>query len=160
MASEMVFPDDLVIAAQSIIFKTHAGVVALAQPTLTTKDTITPTVRTFVVPLGVPAGTVSLPGLTFSADLDCGLYRIAANNVGVAIGGAKVLDVDALALQVTGNYEAGIVPAAGTTEPISAAMFKVGTAPAGTFTTTCGIFTDGTTLKKIIAANTVSDIQT
>lgn len=54
----------------------------------------------------------------------------------------------------------GTETAFGTTQPTNTLVFKVGTAPAGTITTSCGIFTDGTTLKKIIAANTVSDIQT
>ncbi len=54
----------------------------------------------------------------------------------------------------------GTETAFGTTQPTNTLVFKTGTAPAGTITTSCGIFTDGTTLKKIIAANTVSDIQT
>ena len=54
----------------------------------------------------------------------------------------------------------GTPTAFGTTQPTNTIVFKTGTAPAGTITTSCGIFTDGTTLKKIIAANTVSDIQT
>jgi hypothetical protein len=160
MASELVKPDALTIAGTSVIIKNHAGVVALAQPDLTTLLTMSDTAATFVPPVGIPAGAVGAPGLAFSADLDTGLYRIGANNLGVAIGGAKVLDVDALALQVVGNFEAGAVSAFATTEPVSAATFKVGTAPAGAVTTSGGIFTDGTTVKKIIAAGTVSDVQT
>lgn len=40
-----------------------------------------------------PAGTVSLPGYAFSSDLDSGIYRIGANNVGIAAGGAKIVDI-------------------------------------------------------------------
>lgn len=48
-------------------------------------------------------GTVGAPGISFSADLDSGVYRIGANNVGVAVNGAKVLDVSATGLGVTGT---------------------------------------------------------
>lgn len=37
-------------------------------------------------------GTVSLPGLSFKSDSDCGDYIIAANNVGRAINGVLVMD--------------------------------------------------------------------
>ena len=58
-----------------------------------------------------------------------------------------------------GNLRLGAVSAFGTTEPTSAAVFKVGTAPAGTITTSCAIFTNGTVMRKIIAANTVTNIE-
>jgi hypothetical protein len=53
----------------------------------------------------------------------------------------------------------GTVTAFGTTQPTNTLVFKIGTAPAGTIVTSCAIFTDGTVLKKIIAANTVSNIE-
>lgn len=59
-----------------------------------------------------------------------------------------------------GNVRLGVVSAFGTTEPVSAVVMKAGTAPAGAITTSGGIFTDGTTVKKIIADGTVSDVQT
>ena len=59
-----------------------------------------------------------------------------------------------------GNLRLGVVSTFGTTEPTSAVVMKVGTAPAGAITTSGGLFTDGTTVKKIIAAGTVSDVQT
>lgn len=51
----------------------------------------------------VGAGAVTAPGLTFRADLDTGLYRIGANNIGVACNGAKVLDVATTGLSVVGK---------------------------------------------------------
>lgn len=64
-------------------------------------------------------------------------------------------------LRVTaGNVRLGVVSAFATTEPTSAVVMKAGTAPSGAITTSGGIFTDGTTVKKIIADGTVSDIQT
>lgn len=57
------------------------------------------------------SGAVGAPGVSFSADADCGLYRIGANNLGVAVNGAKVLDVGTAGLGVTGaivNAGAGL----------------------------------------------------
>lgn len=51
-------------------------------------------------------GTVSLPAVSFTADPDSGMYRIGANNVGVAVNGAKVLDVGTTGLAVTGLLSA------------------------------------------------------
>lgn len=50
----------------------------------------------------VPDGSVSLPALAFYNDPDCGLYRIGANNLGIAVGGAKILDILATGLDVVG----------------------------------------------------------
>ena len=52
------------------------------------------------------AGTVALPGMAFSADPDTGIYRIGANNLGVGVNGAKVLDVGTGGLGVTGTLTA------------------------------------------------------
>lgn len=47
-------------------------------------------------------GTVALPSFTFTSDVDTGLYRIGANNLGVTANGAKVLDIGTTGLGVTG----------------------------------------------------------
>ena len=49
-------------------------------------------------------GTVSLPGYTFGADLDSGWYRIGANNLGLALNGAKVVDYGTAGVAVTGTF--------------------------------------------------------
>jgi hypothetical protein len=49
-------------------------------------------------------GAVGAPGITFNSDTDCGLYRIGANNIGIAVNGAKVLDVGVAGLGVTGTF--------------------------------------------------------
>lgn len=54
----------------------------------------------------------------------------------------------------------GTVSAFGTTQPTNTLVLRGGTAPAGAITTAVGLFTDGTTMKKIIADGTVSDVQT
>ncbi len=61
---------------------------------------------TMTGPLKAASGTVAAPGVTFGADTDSGLYRIGANNVGLAVNGAKVLDVATTGLAVTGTFAA------------------------------------------------------
>lgn len=56
-------------------------------------------------PLKAASGTVAAPSLTFASDPDSGVYRIGANNIGVAVNGAKVLDVATTGLTVTGTVE-------------------------------------------------------
>jgi len=48
-------------------------------------------------------GAIGAPSLTFGSDEDTGLYRIGANNIGVAANGAKVLDIGTGGLGVTGT---------------------------------------------------------
>lgn len=48
-------------------------------------------------------GAVGAPTYSFVSDTDSGIYRIGANNIGVAVAGAKVLDVSASGLGVTGT---------------------------------------------------------
>lgn len=52
--------------------------------------------------ISVPDGTVALPSISFSSDDDTGIYRIGANNIGVAANGAKVLDIGTTGLGITG----------------------------------------------------------
>ena len=64
---------------------------------LTVAGTITPTGSVHAA-----AGSVGNPSLAFNSDQDTGLFSIGANNLGVAVGGAKVLDVASTGLTVTG----------------------------------------------------------
>lgn len=48
-------------------------------------------------------GTVSLPAYSFTTDPDSGVYRIGANNIGVAVNAAKVLDISTSGLNVIGT---------------------------------------------------------
>lgn len=52
--------------------------------------TITPSGQIIAI-----AGTVGAPGYAIAGELDCGFYLIGAGNVGLAIDGAKILDIDA-----------------------------------------------------------------
>lgn len=51
-------------------------------------------------------GTVGAPSLIWGGDLATGIYRIGVNNLGVAVSGAKVLDIAAAGLGVTGTLSA------------------------------------------------------
>ncbi len=72
----------------------------------------------------------------------------------------QVGQIKAVGFRITGNVEHGAVSAFASTEPVSAATFKTGTAPAGAVTTSGGLFTNGTVMQKIIAAGTVSNVET
>jgi hypothetical protein len=65
-------------------------------------------------------------------------------------------DVNATA----GNFRAGAVSAFATTEPTSAIVFKQGTAFAGAIATSGGLQSSATVVTKIIAAGTVSNVET
>jgi hypothetical protein len=52
------------------------------------------------------SGVVSAPAYSFASDNNTGLYRIGANNIGVAADGSKVLDIDTAGLTVTGGLAA------------------------------------------------------
>jgi len=47
-------------------------------------------------------GTAALPSVTFQSDADCGMYRIGANNIGLGVNGANVLNIATTGLTVTG----------------------------------------------------------
>lgn len=54
-------------------------------------------------PIRFASGSVGLPAITFSADTDCGIYRIGANNIGVSVNATKILDIATTGLGVTGT---------------------------------------------------------
>jgi hypothetical protein len=75
-------------------------------------------------------GSVSAPYYTWSSDTDTGFYRIGANNMGLTIGGTKLLDYGAATLGLTGAFtSSGIISVDDTTDTSS--------------TTTGSIHTDG-----------------
>ncbi len=100
---------------------------------------------------GTKVGQASGTTVTYVGTTAATAITASTGNVTATLG-----DIAALA----GNLKLNSPGAFSSTQPVGAAIFMVGTAPAGTITTGGGIFTDGTTMKKIIAANTVSDIQT
>lgn len=47
-------------------------------------------------------GAVGAPSHSFTSDTDTGMYRIGANNIGIAVGGTKVIDVAGSGVTITG----------------------------------------------------------
>lgn len=87
-------------------------------------------------------GTAAAPSLSFTSDPDSGIYRIGANNIGIAVNGTKALDIKSTGLNVTGALEIasdlGIINSAakwnlvGDETPLSA-TYTSGTALAGIY---------------------------
>lgn len=50
-------------------------------------------------------GTEALPGYTFDGDLNTGIWRVAADNIGISAGGTKIVDVATTGVVVTGLLE-------------------------------------------------------
>ena len=102
--------------------------------------------------LDISVGPLTVTGaITATTSIASTTTMTSGTQLTVTAGDARV---------TAGNVRLGVVSAFGTTEPVSAVVMKAGTAPAGAITTSGGIFTDGTTVKKIIADGTVSDVQT
>jgi hypothetical protein len=90
------------------LFRASANVMGFAvngvsRATMTTTGV---TVTGTITPTGsvhAAAGSVTNPSLAFNADQNTGLYNIGADNIGVAAGGSKVLDIATTGLGVTGT---------------------------------------------------------
>ena len=101
---------------------------------------------TFTSSAATFAGTVTAAsGVTATA----GGVTVTAGDLTVTAGDSHV---------VAQNLYMGAETAFGTTEPTSAVVFKQGTAFAGAITTSSGIQSNGTLLRKIIADGTVSNV--
>lgn len=60
------------------------------------QTSITGQIRAFV-------GSVSAPGYAFAADLNTGMYRITADELGLAAGGTLIVDITAAGISITGT---------------------------------------------------------
>lgn len=101
------------------------------------------------------AGSVSAPGYSFDGDSNCGFYRIGADNIGAACAGAKVLDISATGLGVTGTLTTSSTITATAAAIVAGTTVTAGTllltgngavgAPAHSFTndTDCGAYRIG-----------------
>jgi microcystin-dependent protein len=86
----------------------------------------------FAAGIGMSDGSVGTPALNFTSDTNSGIYVIGPDNIGVAVAGAKVLDIAATGLTVTADITATDDITA--TGDIDAAVIKQGTyrlVPAG-----------------------------
>lgn len=80
-------------------------------------------------------GAVGTPGHTFDDDRDVGLYRIGANDLGVAVAGAKRLRVNATSWEIIGGSTDTVIR----NNADSADNLKVVDAGAATFRTTVAL---------------------
>lgn len=55
------------------------------------------------------AGSVSAPSISFASDADSGMYRIGADNIGIAVGGVKIVDVASTGATVAGAIDATVI---------------------------------------------------
>ena len=57
-------------------------------------------------PLKAANGAVGAPSYTFNSDTDSGFYRIGANNIGISVGGTKIVDIASTGATVVGDVAA------------------------------------------------------
>lgn len=97
-------------------------------------------------PLNLDDGSASAPAYGFTNDTDVGVYRVGANDLGVAVGGSKILDVSSTGITAT-NMSATTITA--TTLVSQAVGFSASAASSLVTTTINGALTiTGTVLRK------------
>lgn len=98
------------------------------------------------------------------------VFDFDANDMAIAVALTTALGQTATTGNITatagdvrvtaGNVRLGAVAAFATTEPTSAIVFKQGTEFAGAVATSGGLMSSATVVRKIIAAGTVSNVET
>ena len=90
-------------------------------------------------------------------DVNIAQNTVAAGTLGVT--GVSTLS-DELRVANGKNIRVGTISAFATTEPTNAIVFRTGTEFAGAITTAGGLMSSDTVVRKIIAAGTVSNVET
>jgi hypothetical protein len=106
---------------------------------------------------GTRVGHIDGTGLT-SVTAFTATTSLAATTTVTAGTGLTVTAGDAAV--TAGNLRLGAISAFATTEPTSAVVMKAGTEFAGAITTSGGIMSSATVVRKVIAAGTVSNVET
>lgn len=114
---------------------------------LTSPSTIAST-TTITAGSSIVATTTVAAGTTITAGTG---LTVTTGNTTTTAGDSRI---------TAGNLRLGAVETFGMTEPTSAVVMKTGTAPAGAITTSGGLFSSTTVVRKIIAAGTVSNVET
>ncbi len=89
---------------------------------------------TITAPFKGASGSVGAPMYSFSADLDGGMYRIGANNIGISVNATKIVDIATTGVGITGDLAvSGELTAASTSFVPPGVMFSYGgsSAPTG-----------------------------
>ncbi len=131
-------------------------------------------VKTLSDPLLAASGTAAAPGLSFSAEPDCGMYKSGTNKIGFATGGSARWHVDASGNLVPDSAQSGSIGSAISTDRVNTVFcqevhfvsaIRVGaagnvlvapTAGAGAGTYLQGQETDGATAVALVFNNTNS----
>ena len=108
--------------------------------------------------LGTRVGHITAAGLTTVAAMSAGSTVTAGTGITTTTG--NNLNSAGDERITAGNLRLGAVSAFANTEPTSAVVMKAGTPPAGSITTSGGVFASATVVRKIIAASTVTNIET
>ena len=104
------------------------------------------------------AGITSVLAISATTSISSTTTMTAGTGLTVTTGNKTVTAGDS---RVTaGNDRLGAISAFANTEPTSAIVFKVGTAPVGAVTTSGAVFSSSTVMRKLIADGTASNIQT
>lgn len=74
-------------------------------------DGILSTTSAGVIKQGAGDGSAAVPSIGFASDTNTGLYRIGADNIGIAVGGVKRVDVSENCLQIIPSSTSTTVPA-------------------------------------------------
>lgn len=106
---------------------------------------------------GTKVGQASAASFAITGAASATTTLTAGTGLTVTTGNSTVTAGD---LRVTaGNERLGAVEAFGSTEPTSALVMKTGQAPVGAIATSGGIFSSSTVVRKIIAAGTVTNVE-
>lgn len=110
--------------------------------------------------LAITGGLSVTGSITAGSSIDATTTITAGTGLTVTSGNAVNTAGDTL--NTAGNTRLGAVSAFATTEPTSALVMKAGVNPVGAIATSGAVFVkdDGTVVQKIIAAGTVSNIET
>lgn len=95
--------------------------------------------------VNAPDGTVSAPGFAFTSELGTGFYRIGLHDVGLAIGGAKVVEYTATGVSITGTLAASSNATVGGTLGVTGNTTLSGTLGVTGNTTLSGTLATGST---------------
>ncbi len=66
-------------------------------------QTTTTAVVPFAVGIRVNDGSATIPSVSFTGDTNSGWYRIGADNIGLTLGGSKIIDYSATGITITGT---------------------------------------------------------
>lgn len=73
----------------------------------------------FTAAVKLQDGSVSVPALTFTSDTNSGLYRIGADNIGVALNGTKHLDLSTTAVDVASKKITSLTAGTAATDAVA-----------------------------------------